>query len=358
MRIIYLVLFVFISAGAFAQIPDMPDTVTAKIEDKKVEAEQKKAEANEKVEKVKEEQILSEKAISYDRNQLKAALADIEKPVFTPGAVTVESQAVQTSNGVKDGFRILIPEVDLEKIKKDWFKTLKKASDSDVVESGNSYVARAATVKKISDEPLDIEIDFIPEKDGIVLHAVMEKDSAIVTQESHPKIHASMKSYLQRYGVDTYKEKVKGDIKLEDKALKDLKKEQDNLIKKNEKEHKKISDNQILVDAAEDNLKLNDIDRKKVLQKIEDKRANVSKASGKDAVKIAKQEVKSAEKEKGSLDKQRKKLYRDIVEYKSNIEKSNQFIDLNLQMQKDQAVKIYKQELKINALNDKFSQIK
>lgn len=329
-----------------------------KYERERVEKLKLEKEELEKEKERKRQEMLSQKSISFDRTALQADINKIEKPVFNPGNIEVIKSAVKTADGNKEALELVIPEVSIDKVRKDWYRTLKKSTKSDVTEKGNSYAAYGSNIKKISNEPIDIEVNFIDKQGAVHVSAILQKDSAVVNPNNYPQIYASAEGYLKRYGLETYKDKVKADIKGEEKTLKDMKKELDKLIKKNEKEHKKISDNRILIDAAEDELKLNDNEREQALVNIQNKRNRVRQVSGKDAVKAAKKDVKTAQKEKKSLEKQRKKTYRGIVSYKSDIERTNQAIDLNLQRQKEQTLVIYKQELKVKALEDKLAMIK
>ncbi len=336
------------------------DSITSAIEKQKQELETLRAE-KEKLEKekdLKRQSVLSDKSISFDRTEMQSDIDKIVQPVFTPGKVEVSPGYMKTADGSKEALNLIIPEVAMDLVKKDWYKTIKKSTKSDVNEIGNSYSAYGVSIKNISSEPLDVQLDFSDKQEGVFVAAVFQKDSAVINKDNHPQIYASVESYLKRYGLETYKDKVRSDIKEEEKVYRDMKKELDKLIKKNEKEHKKISDNKLLIDAAEDELKLNDHEREQALENIQNKRNRVRQVSGKEAVKIAKKDVKRAVNKKKDLEKDRKKTYRSIVEYKSDIERANQAIDLNLQRQKEQTLFIYKQELKIKALEDKLELIK
>lgn len=329
-----------------------------KAELEKVKLEKEKVEQERIQKELERKSVLSDKSISLDRAELQKDIDQIVKPVFTPGKVEVMQSSINTSSGPKEAIQLSIPEVNIDKVRKDWYKTMKKSSKNDVNEKGNSYAVNGASIKKVSNEPIDMEVNFTDNQGTILMSAVFLKDSTVVNSSNYPQIYASAEGYLRRYGLETYQSKVKSDIKEEEKNLKNLKKELERMIKKNEKEHKKISDNKLLIDAAEDELKLNDSERERALVNIQNKRERVRQVSGKDAIKEAKRDVKEAQNEKKSLEKSRKKTYRGIVEYKSDIERANQAIDLNLQRQKEQTLTIYKQELKVKALEEKLAAIK
>jgi len=369
MKTHFTLILITLSTVAFAQTPktvkSKNDSISAAIKKEKRELdsirvvqEQQSKERLEKEKEAKKQEVLSDKSISLDRAELQKELDQIVQPVFRPGKIEVLSSSVSTSEGSKEAIKLAIPEADMDRVKKDWLKTLKRASKDDVKEKGNALSVSNASLKSISNEPLGVELSFDEIQGTVYMSTVLYKDSALVTKNEYPQLYTSTKSYLKEYGTENYQSKVKNDIREEEKVLKDLKKELDKLIKKNEKEHKEISDNQLLIDGAEDELKLNDGERKQALDNIQTKRNNVRKAKDKDAIKAAKKEVKVAQNEKKSLEKKRQKTYRSIVSYKSDIERANQAIDLNLQRQKEQTLSIYKQELKIKALEEKLAQIK
>jgi hypothetical protein len=302
--------------------------------------------------------VLSDLPIIYDRNLLQKDFEAMEKPVFQAQPIEVAVESVQTRFENHPAIKLKIPEVSMEDVQKSWTRDLKKFGDGKLIREGNIYRIQGVNFEEVSSEVFDVEMQFKEEATHTSLWLAMEMDSAIVTPESHSQLFTSMQEFLQDRGEEAYYEKVENDVNDERKLLDGLEKELNGLVKDNERMHKKISDSNIAINQTNVEIDQNAVEMKISSEEGSRKKAAVSSAYDKETEKEAKKELKKSEKDKKSLQKDREKLFQNIIDYKMVIAQNEQQISQNLTDQKNLLLKIQAQTLRIEGMKDKLDKIK
>ncbi|MCA6078141.1 hypothetical protein [Fulvivirga sedimenti] len=302
--------------------------------------------------------ILSEQPVIYDRAQIQDQLDAMEQPVLAVGAVEVQQDYISTRFDRHEARKLIIPEVGLDQVRKYWSRSLKKSGDGKLRTDGNRLTIDQVVIESVAADPFDVEVQIEETPDLVNLWMALERDSVALSSNDEPQLFTALESYLRNEGLEIYRSKVQDEIDREEKVLRDLNNDLESLIKDNEKMHKKITDNNLKIEDNNRKLETNKIERRNSVERISERKDILLNARTSEEEKDAKKALKTAEKEGKQLDKDRNKMYDQLVDYQKEIQENEQLISQNLNDQRDMLLSIKKQELLVEAYKTKLASIK
>jgi hypothetical protein len=261
------------------------------------------------------------------------------------------------SKGEHPGIQLDIPEVTADDIQRDLEKRIKSKTKSKFVKSGNETSIEQTTIKEISETPLNVFVQVTPLDSGTRVTTHMEDQGKFIGEAEGDK-YAKMKTFMRDFGIDVYKEEVSGQVRVQEKVLKDLEGSLDKLKKQNEKMHAYIKENEATIVNSEVDIKSNARQQEVKDEEILQQRGVVNATADKEARKVEDKKLNSLEREKNNLRDGINSLNKKIVKSRANIEELEDEIEVNLQEQELVKEKITEQRALVKALEGKLERIK
>jgi hypothetical protein len=283
---------------------------------------------------------------------------------YTQEEITVRQVKETISQGEQTGFEVIIPQANLDEVKKSWIKKIQQGVKSKALESGNEISIAGALVKEISLEPLNIYSLVTLVDSSVRLVAFFEMDSLFFDPEIYEdekagdKILGGIQAYLRTFAVDQYEFAVEEELKAEQAALKELNKQLQDIQKEEEKMESSIKDEENRISQAEEETRILKAEREKQTLVVEEKRIASATLIDKEAQKAAKDEIKAYEKERDKTDKEINKQEKAIENSKSKIKDYEKAIEEGAEQQELLTGQIEKQEEVVLQVEEKLKGIK
>jgi hypothetical protein len=182
--------------------------------------------------------------------------------------IKVQESNENLGNGNNNALVVSIYEADKDLIEKSW-KNLMKDFDAKVAMKREIF-ADNASIKRISDNPVDIYAKIEAGKDGEnQLMVAFDLGGAFLSSSMHPDKYKEAKQILYNFAIQVTKEGFQEKLKTEEKNLSKMEKENENLIRTNDKLHKDIEDYKARITQAEKDIETNLKDQETKKQEIE-----------------------------------------------------------------------------------------
>jgi hypothetical protein len=271
--------------------------------------------------------------------------------IFSMGFSQIKPEVSETQisyQGSKiNGFISSIPYAKPDDVKKAWIKTIEKGTKSKVKENGSYDISIAdAELDDITDSLLNV-YSMIETKDTMIyLHAAFEIGyDEYISSSSYSSEAQLVRLFLFEFAKEQYVEVIEEEFKEEEKKLKGLEKELNQLVRDKVKLEKSIEDfnNDILV--ANDEIRGFEYDSQVKQNEINEQKVKVGSISpsNKEALKEAESFLKDLEKEKKRIFRSIEKNQKDIVGYNSKINQAKLDIQTNINEQSKKRNEIQKQ---------------
>jgi hypothetical protein len=240
-----------------------------------------------------------------------SALLHAQKPI------TIVEDSVSIGNSKYPGMIITIPEVNYEKTLKNWIKELQTRTKSNVVTENGEMSIFGASMKDISQNPINIYSKLINQDSLLKLLVIFElkKDQYIESAPGDIELTAA-KAILKQFAIDQYVDFIKDELQVEDKKLKDLNNELSGMQNDKSQMQKSIQSNKTTITEESDNI---------VLQKNELDKITAELLVQNDQ--LTSMEAGAAKEEKASyikeLEQRKKKLLNSVESSENKINKAN-----------------------------------
>ena len=279
--------------------------------------------------------------------------------------IEVTNENVNMSKGNQPVYVVIIPEANLESVKKEWIKLIRQNTKSKVEETGSEINIQGTLINEIYNQPINIYSALISADSAIKLVSAFEIDSVFFELDDknktieNEKIHTSIKGFVRKFAVDQYKVAVQLQADSEEKKLNNLNKEFENLNKQVESDRKEIKENEQNIKNSQDAIATYEKDNERMVAEINAKKeANASIKDNPELQKTAKDQLKDLEKEKNSIENNLEKEQKNIVKYQANIEELNGAIENNIQLIEEKKSEITNQEATVKQVTTKLNGIK
>jgi hypothetical protein len=263
------------------------------------------------------------------------------------------------SIGEVPAFVSFIPEANYAQVAKAWEKYLEQGTKEKVLFENGEYVILSKEYEKVSSTPLNIYAYLKEYELELLLVCAIQMNGEFISKEMDEEIYIPAKKYVRDFAVESYKNAVSDKIKEEEKVLKKLESDKNQLILQNENILSSINQYERNTITKQDDITLNKLDlSNKVIQIQAQKELILQLANaGEEAQEEAEKVLKDMEKDFKKLQKANENLHQDIAYNESQIrleESSKKGIKSQLKfLQLD----IDDQEYKLRKLQQKLEDI-
>lgn len=279
-------------------------------------------------------------------------------PNIEPKPLVLTSVNAKMSKGDNPGIQMDIPEVVVDDLQRDLEKSIRNKTKSKLIKSETEMSVENTIISEIGDDPLNVFVQLTSLDSGARVTAFVEDQGKFISEEEGGEKFSRLSSYLREFGLSAYREKVTGQIKVENKILSNLESDLNKLRKSNEKMHEDISKNESSITNAETDIKAGTKEQEVVDEEIIKQKIAVSSAADKDAKKLENKKLNELEKQKDKARNNVTSLNKSIVKSRADIETLEAEIKSNLQEQQLVQEKINKQRGWVKGLEGKLAKIK
>ena len=279
--------------------------------------------------------------------------------------VEISGKIVTMSKGEQPAFIVEIPQASAENVEKSWMKLIRQNTKSKVSTENNEITILNTQIDAIYDKPINIYSAVYQVDSAVKIVSLFEIDSSFFSFDgdkedmTYERIYRGIEHFLHDFAVTEYREVVEEELKAENKELKNLNSDLQKLVKQTETFQKKIKQNESDSLNAEAQISSLEIDKQRKQGEIDSKKESMSSIAGdKELHDEAKKHLKSLEKQRKKIEKEIDKLKANIVEYHSdNVELKRSILENN--KQKEELLdEISKQQETVKKVNGKVENIK
>lgn len=274
--------------------------------------------------------------------------------------IKVQQDTVAMSKGTQPSFQVVIPEIKLTEVEKDWTKYTGSGSKGKATSVNGENVQPGAVNKNISPNPFNVYSKLLETTEGVKLTVwLTENDTIFMAKEVNSDQNLAAEKYVRDFAVQEYQSVVKKELKSEQEKQEELESALKDLIKQQEKNGKKISENQRSIQRANDDIATNNADIQTKAYQINDSKRMVDRtASDENANKGAKKTLKDLENAKKKLQKDNESNSKNIDNLNKDIRELEREIANLKQQQETKISEIEKQKLRVAEVQNKLDNIK
>lgn len=273
--------------------------------------------------------------------------------------IVVESYSFSLTENGYNGLSVNVPEVIYGNVKGDWIKVLERGTKSKVTEARDGEISIfGANIKSISNDPINVFSQIMSGDSVIQLAVAIElRRDHFISEEGDKAVFNQFKDFLFSFAKDSYTEKVKVDLKEEEKKLNEIERELDKLQNEKKRLRRDIEKYEQEITDSRDALKILDSE----LNLKNDEMANLEVTLDSETNDVVKEDLqeklREAKKDKrkilNSIDKEKK----NISDNKSNIENAETEIEANETLQETYPEKINAQQEVVDFHQNKLQTI-
>ncbi|MEM1326628.1 MAG: hypothetical protein AAGI23_11770 [Bacteroidota bacterium] len=196
--------------------------------------------------------------------------------------IMIEENLQTMSAGTHNALSMAIPNADEKKVEHVWkqfSKDFKTRTQRD--RKSGLYVSDDAKLKNISNNTVDLYAQFERGGSGTLVTLWFDLGGAYLASETHEAAYESAQQMMQDFAKAVKKSMAEDDLKVQEKALKELGKELERLAKDKEQYEKKIAEANELIREMENSIKQNEKDQEAKQQQIDAQSKVVSTAQDK-----------------------------------------------------------------------------
>ena len=201
---------------------------------------------------------------------------EAEEEVYTRPEFDINEVKGSFSKGTHNGFAIAITDVNINTVKDQWKKLLKK-SKGKVKVKGNEAYAEQVLLSDINSNKMDVYATYGVQNGHVNLVTFFDLGGNYLTSEEFPQKAKAVEQYLNDFALYLAEEEVKKELEVAEKELKNRK----NHLKKLEKEkanlHKDIEKWQESILNAENRIEENIIEQGTARESITDQQGVIKK---------------------------------------------------------------------------------
>ncbi len=260
--------------------------------------------------------------------------------------IKVENSDFALTETKYKGLKVNIPEVFYVNVKKSWVKNLESGTKSEIAEDRDGEISIfGANIKEISSEPVNVYSQIMSGDSVINLSVAIEiKRGQFISGENDKESYNKFKAYLFDFAKDEYLEKVKADVKEEEKKLSDIERELTKLQNQKKKLNGDIEQSKQGIADSEDALKILDSESNLNKDEITNLEANLESETDNVVKTDLEEKLKQANKEKRKIASSIEKEKNKITENKNSIETAKEEIKNNVTLQETFPEKIQAQQ--------------
>jgi prefoldin subunit 5 len=133
--------------------------------------------------------------------------------------IVVSEEELTLGDSNVNGYTVTIPEVSYEQTLKNWIKYLESGTRSKVVQKGNNLSIFGAKVKPLSENPVNVYSIVTNDNSGVKIQTAMEMERDNYAGSTE---YANARKYIFDFAKDQYVAVVNDQLKEEERKLRDL----------------------------------------------------------------------------------------------------------------------------------------
>lgn len=185
---------------------------------------------------------------------------------------------LKMSEGVQQGWKILIPNANAKDCIKAWSKLMKDYdSKTDKVKKHDEYVSKTALIPSLSERVVEVYAQFNETPEGTYLITFFDLGGAYLSSHLHKDKVKNLQKLLKTFATETAVEALEEEIKDEEKNLKKLENEKKKLEDDKESYEKEIKDCEERIKQRQKDLETNAEDQKKKKKEVDEQQSKVDK---------------------------------------------------------------------------------
>jgi len=184
------------------------------------------------------------------------------------------------SQGIQNGFKVLVPEGDQKEVQRAWEKLMKEyGGKTSKVQRSDDLLSTSVLIPSVEDTAIDIYSNFNPTPEGVYL-SVFVKSGTVYYDYSSSK-SAAIQAILKKFATQTAHDAVAQRLDSEAKDLEKLEKDKKNLEKDKASYEKEIKRAKETIEKREKDLIENSEAQKKKQSEIIEKKKMINKTKAK-----------------------------------------------------------------------------
>lgn len=273
------------------------------------------------------------------------------KPEVKEGTISFQGKSYK-------GYTTSIPYATPDKVLKAWTKTLEKGTRSKVVNE-NTYEASivGAALDDITDSLLNVYSYIESKESATLLHAAFETGPDLFISSDALSAESRLAQlFLFEFARENYAEVIEEEVKAEEKILKDMEKDLNQLVREKIRMEKAIENYNSDILVSEDKIKGLEHDLEMKQEEINKQKQKVAQTptTNKDLMKEEKSTLKGLERDKQKIFNQIEREQKSIVKSKSDIQQNELDIITNIAEQERQRESIELQKIVVQKVEEKL----
>ena len=263
--------------------------------------------------------------------------------VYVGRPIVVEDISKTMSKGNQPGFKIDVYQAKKTGAVNALTKTIKEENRAKLELVNNEYVVHGAVIKDISSAPMNVYSIVNEYEDHVELLFFYEKDSAFLSKEKNESEYLSARKFTRDFAVTAYRGAVQEQIDAENKKLKDLESQLQQLTNENDKLKKGISEENQKISSSKEKISSGELDQERVRKQILDQKGVVDQARSGTNEELEKEEekkLKGYENDLSKLENQEDGLHKSITNSEANVREYERSLTDN-----ETAVKLKQEEV-------------
>jgi hypothetical protein len=194
----------------------------------------------------------------------------------------VKDISMAMSQGVHQGFRVIIPESNMKDAYKTWDKLMRDyGAKTSKVSKSDDYLSEEALIPSIEQQAITIYVNFSDSPEGVIMNAFFRRGESYLNASEHPQKAIAARGLLKKFAVNVAAEAVSKKVVKETKEMEKLEREQKNLEKAKEGYEREIKKAKEDIEKNEKNIEVNAEDQVAKKREIEEQRKRLKAAEDK-----------------------------------------------------------------------------
>ncbi|MDP2422953.1 MAG: hypothetical protein Q8M23_01280 [Bacteroidales bacterium] len=273
--------------------------------------------------------------------------------------IKVEQGLLKAPKGDVTAFKVKIHQGRVATVAKAWQKTLTRNTRSKVKASANEFFIENVIIDKISDEPMNIYSALTEQSQRVELVAAFELEGVFMDEyNTRQTIVEAAKSFMLEFAIQQYKVAVQGELDKEEKVLKSLQSNLNQLMKQNTDYRKTIASREQKIMSTEEEIKGETSQRERKYDEIVAQRIYIGTIKNDpEQLKAHQASLKKMENDRKKMLRKIESMHKKIVSLRADIQKAHRDIAINEGQQKIKNNEIGLQMSKISDIEKKLQGI-
>ncbi len=171
---------------------------------------------------------------------------------------SVKDISMAMSQGVHQGFRVIIPESNVKEAYKTWEKLMRDyGAKTTKVTKSDDYLSEEALIPSIEQKAMTIYVNFKDSPEGVIMNAFFRRGDTYLNGSDHPQKSIAARGLLKKFAVNVAAAAVSKKVAKETKETEKLEREQKNLEKAKEGYEKEIKKAEETIEKRKKDIEVN-----------------------------------------------------------------------------------------------------